>query len=145
MKRGTAMAAVVVGLACAWPAFLAYNFATIEFGFWRREAVTVRPIGGNQSVAEDAVILAVRRARDVRQRQFSLEWLVVIPSTGEGYSCSYEEGFAGFEKGDTVRFVHTPIEMEVPDAPAYLIGHNQKVARVEPAELDNAGATDDDQ
>lgn len=145
MKRGPAIAAVVLGIACVWPAFLGYNLATIEFNLWRRERVTVRPIGGAQSVADDGVVLAVRRVRDVRQKQFSLEWLVVIPETREGYFCSYEEGFAGFAKGDKVRFVHTPVEMDVPDAPAYLIGDNQKVARVEPAEVDDTGANDDDQ
>jgi len=149
MKRGAKMGvAVLLALPCTYALFLLFNYASIEFDLWRRGRVEVRPMADSRSLAEDGLVVAVRRERKLREKQFSLEWLVIVPSTGEGFSCTYQEGFAGFEKGDTVTFVHTPVELENPDAPAYLIGHNHqkenKVVRVEPIELDgpNANAVD---
>ena len=137
-------AALLLALPCVYAVVLLINYASIGFDVWRRESAEIRPIGDSRSVAEDGVVMAVRRERNIREKQFSLEWLVLIPATGEGYSCAWQEGFAGFEKGDIVTFVHTPVEMENPDAAAYLIGHNQgkqaKAARVEPVDLDGADA-----
>jgi hypothetical protein len=67
---------------------------------------------GDNEASGFGYIYSMRRENYIREGRLNLVWFVVIPTTNDHYTCSYEAGYSDFKTGDSVRLIHTTSEDE---------------------------------
>jgi hypothetical protein len=102
--KGIIILALIVG--AGYGGHMLYRYTKIRKDSANRAAEVVRPRQGENDVVEIGYIYSMRDEVFLRDdNRVNLVWFIKIPATGERYSCSYEQGFPDFRKGDDVRII----------------------------------------
>jgi hypothetical protein len=101
-----------------------YRYMKIRADSAKRAAVMVRD---DDDVAEIGYVYDMRDEVFLRDdSQVNLVRFIKVPATGARYSCSYEEGFPDFRKGDDVRIIR-PKDLIDGSGYGYVVGLHEKL------------------
>jgi hypothetical protein len=103
------------------------RYSKIRQDSTKRAAKVVQPKEDDDDVAEIGYISSMRDEVFLRkENRVNLVWFVKVPATGAEYSCSYENGFADFRKGDAVRIIR-PKDVSDEAGFGYIVGLHYKL------------------
>jgi hypothetical protein len=104
-NKGIIILALIVG--AGYGGHMLYRYLKIRQDSAKRAAEVVQLKLDNDDVSEIGYISSMRNEVFLRDdNRVNLVWFVKVPATGAEYSCSYENGFPDFRKGDDVRIIH---------------------------------------
>lgn len=105
------------------------NYENIQRDLKHKSSIVVRPVVRDGSARDIGYIYSMRRETNVREGNLNLVWFVIVPATNVRYSCSYEDGYSEFRKGDSVAIIHTKSDEE--GDYGFIVGlHDNEVGKV---------------
>lgn len=117
--------ALIVG--AGYGGHMLYRYMKIRADSAKRAAVVVRPRMDEDDVAEIGYVYEMRDEVFLRDdNQVNLVWFIKVPGTGARYSCSYEDGFPDFRRGDDVKIIH-PRDFSDGSGYGYIVGLREKL------------------
>jgi len=135
MKRKSISIFVISGVVLiAVGLYFGWSYYRIERWAQKLESNVVTPRTDASTVSEVGYVLGSRTTRDYFKREKKLIWWVKIPTTNETWACDWVQGFAGFNKNDSVILVHKTGRPDEADWNGYIVGLHyptkEKVAQV---------------
>lgn len=102
--------------------YFGWSYYITEYEATKKENSKISYIPESSQVREIGYIQDFRITRSLIKHEKEIIWWVKIPSTNKLYSCSWEGGFADYEKDEGVELIHLPggTDSEVWDG--YIIG-----------------------
>jgi hypothetical protein len=123
--KGIIVLALTVGV--GYGGHMLYRYTKIMSDSAKRAAAIVHPKEDEDSASEIGYIYEMRDELFLRDdNSVNLVWFIKVPATGSRYSCSYDNGFADFRRGDDVRLIR-PKDLKSESGYGYIIGLHEKV------------------
>lgn len=113
---------VIVGLPVGYAVHLVRNYLAIQKELSENEARQVVLRTDENSQVETGYIYAMRRDTQIRDKNLNLVWFIVVPSTNDHWSCSYQYGYSRFRVGDSVQIVRQKNADQTLDYTGYILG-----------------------